>query len=370
MANSRNASRSSAGAGSPTAPMLSTILPTTDPASFEAFLNDMQTSLIQALSAFAEERDDEEERGSGNDNPGAEAASSNQPTTTDPSTSGAPTTATPGNPQPAGESQEPRRLNFFRIFQFPARPNPPAQPSDPAVDLIPVVIVGVRSMNRDINTVTAENVAAAPFPFNHTDNIQGTPPSQEVAPAPPPAREDIFEPNPLPSPSIVPSAPSARRTPSATTARTAPTTPSAAAAPTAPTAPERAEPTEGRAGSWGSRALRSINRLRRPRAARTTSEAGDADGAFTRNYVLWVVGGNYPAGHPILTIPHLFTGELSHEDLWYVSVVRRLHLLYTDVSLLPQDARRGFGASQATRRKQGGHREFRSGCYQGRPSQG
>lgn len=289
MANSRNASRT-AGDGAPTVPMLSTILPTTDPESFEAFLNDMQTSLIQALSAFAGEQEEEEEEEEGEERsrtsevPASEATS-NQTTemsaTSGQTATGEETTAEQAPAPTASESPEPRRLNFFRIFQFPARPNPPAQPSDPAVDLIPVVIVGVRSMTRDINTVTAENVAAAPFPFNHTDNIQGAQPEADLAAA----SEGVVE------------------------------APSQA---TAPSVAEERPPPEAPAGSWGSRALRSINRLRRPRATRTTTGASEADEEFTRNYVLWVVGGNYPAGHPILTMPHLFTGELSHEDLWYV----------------------------------------------------
>lgn len=283
MANSRNASRV-AGDGAPAVPMLSTILPTTDPESFEAFLNDMQTSLIQALSAFAGEPEEEEERGNGPVNPDADAESSRTTETSgtgDQTATGEETTAEQAPDPTASESPEPRRLNFFRIFQFPARPNPPAQASDPAVDLIPVVIVGVRSMTRDINTVTAENVAAAPFPFNHTDNIQGAPPEADSTEA----TEGVAG---------VPSEPPAFN------------------------AAEEQPPPEAPAGSWGSRALRSINRLRRPRATRTTTGASEADEEFTRNYVLWVVGGNYPAGHPILTMPHLFTGELSHEDLWYV----------------------------------------------------
>ncbi|KAI5455271.1 hypothetical protein NCC49_000087 [Naganishia albida] len=274
----RHASRSGTAVGEGPGPSLSTILPTTDPESFEAFLNDMQTSLIQALTVFAGERDEEREQGVVTPGSGAEATTAQTVETPaaaeDEVSEQAPASS---NTSPA----EPRRLNFFRIFQFPARPNPPAQPSDPAVDLIPVVIVGVRSMTRIISTVTAENVAAAPFPFNHTDNIQGVPPGAEEGSA---AAQDT-------------EAPAGEQT------AMEPTEPSSSAS----------------TGSWGSRALRSINRLRRPRAARTTAGATEADDdEFTRNYVLWVVGGNYPTGHPILTMPHLFTGELSHEDLWQV----------------------------------------------------
>ncbi|KZO96917.1 hypothetical protein CALVIDRAFT_104383 [Calocera viscosa TUFC12733] len=36
----------------------------------------------------------------------------------------------------------------------------------------------------------------------------------------------------------------------------------------------------------------------------------------TRSYIIWVVGGHYPPNHPIITAPHLLTGQLDHDDLW------------------------------------------------------
>ncbi|GHJ86124.1 hypothetical protein NliqN6_2526 [Naganishia liquefaciens] len=287
MASSRNTSRLSEADGSDRPPPLSTLLPTTDPASFEAFLNDMQTSLIEALSAFVEGSDAEID--------GGDHASSN-PRETAPSTPAASAETSPSNNAEATpssststalptEATSPRRLNFFRLFQFPPRRNAPENPSDPAVDLIPVVIVGVRSMSGSINSLTAQNVAAAPFPFNPTDDIQG------------PAATEEGE----------------RASPTNEVAEVAPQDRQAAPA------IAHSEEASRAAGSWGSRALRSINRLRRPRSAALNTDVTETDEAFTRNYVLWVVGGNYPAGHPILTIPHLFTGELSHEDLWILA---------------------------------------------------
>lgn len=287
MASSRNASRLSDADGSDRPTPLSTLLPTSDPASFEAFLNNMQTSLIEALSAFVEESDAEVNRG---DQASITADEVTSPAPIATERTGADTEAAP-SARPAvaaGEAAQPRRLNFFRLFQFPPRRNAPENPSDPAVDLIPVVIVGVRSMNGDINSLTAQNVAAAPFPFNPTDDIQGPAPAQDGESAPA-TGERIGAAN-------QPRSDASQR----------------AQSPDAPRA----------SGSWGNRAMRSINRLRRPRSAATNTEGTEADEAFTRNYVLWVVGGNYPAGHPILTIPHLFTGELSHEDLWHVSPLR------------------------------------------------
>lgn len=260
-------------------PSLSTILPTTDPASFEAFLNDMQIALIQSLREFVEGSEDDQER---EDRDTASEGVTQHHTSSDPSTSASASVLPANQPAPSGSAPTPRQLNFFRMFQFPARPNPPSQPSDSAVDLIPAVIVGVRSMNRDINSVTAENVAAAPFPFNDTDNIQG--------------RDQA-------------ATPSLSETPQ----------PDADAQPSTDL-PELAAPNQERTGSWSARALRSFNRLRRQRATTRSEIEGQAENSTsTRNYVLWVVGGNYPVGHPILTLPHLFTGELSHDDLWCVT---------------------------------------------------
>lgn len=313
MASSRNAPRLSDGDASDRPPALSTLLPTSDPASFEAFLNNMQTSLIEALSAYVEESDAELDRATHRDVDDT-AASSGLPTATESNAEAAPV-AEPSVPpeEPAQEPAQPRRLNFFRLFQFPPRPNAPENPSDPAVDLIPVVIVGVRSMNGDINSLTAQNVAAAPFPFNPTDDIQGPAPVQEGEAEPTGATGEPSDTGSRPRPSV----------------------------------PQRSQSADARPpGSWGSRAMRSINRLRRPRNAITNVEATDTDEAFTRNYVLWVVGGNYPAGHPILTIPHLFTGELTHEDLWCVPWLLSLMSVRAYLPSL-QDTRRSIGPSEA-----------------------
>lgn len=276
MASSRNPGEGNESNAATTMPSLSTILPTTDPASFEAFLNDMQTALIQSLRDFVEGSEDDEDR---EDRENVAADAPHQHIIAEPSTSDSASTSAANQSAPTGSTPAPRQLNFFRMFQFPARSNPPVQSSDPVVDLIPAVIVGVRSMNRDINSVTAENVAAAPFPFNDTDNIQG--------------RDQAGN-----APSSEPAPPDAEVQPSTDL-------------------PELAAPNQERTGSWSARALRSFNRLRRQRAtARNESEGQAEPSTSTRNYVLWVVGGNYPVGHPILTLPHLFTGELSHEDLW------------------------------------------------------
>jgi hypothetical protein len=81
------------------------------------------------------------------------------------------------------------------------------------------------------------------------------------------------------------------------------------------------------AGSLTGRVRRALDTLRGratdPDARRLIDEA-EADIAAqearrqTSSFVLWVVGGLYNDGHPILTAPGLFTGQMTHEDLWYV----------------------------------------------------
>lgn len=56
---------------------------------------------------------------------------------------------------------------------------------------------------------------------------------------------------------------------------------------------------------------------RRPR----TSRRIPADTPCAFSYLLWIVGGNYPVGHPILTIPNLITGDLDHDDLWALAQI-------------------------------------------------
>ncbi|CAE6469258.1 unnamed protein product [Rhizoctonia solani] len=39
----------------------------------------------------------------------------------------------------------------------------------------------------------------------------------------------------------------------------------------------------------------------------------------TRNYIIWIIGGYYPANHPILAHPNLFLGQVHPDELWMLN---------------------------------------------------
>lgn len=236
--------------------------------------------------------------------------------------------ATPGHTSPAdaNSTSRPRRFNFFRMFQFPVREQDPANglavtAENPIQRLIPVLIIGVRSLNRDISTMGSEDTTNTPFLFGDDDDDDtfDTGTSGETggnrnnsSPATSPLLDTLSNPN------------------SQTPITTSPTVASTSL-------PGLEAPDQERTGGWGSRALRALGRHRRNDEAdrrtrrslfsgpgssshsrRPASTPADASDPHGRNYVLWVFGGHYPPGHPILTIPQLFTGmgNLSHDDLW------------------------------------------------------
>jgi hypothetical protein len=296
---------------------LATILPNAEASSFEEFLNNMQYSLIRSLREFNNDPTLPASRETptvpqrpetatdrapvDNGNSSSHVESPNQavplPMDVDEGTG----VSAPALPADAEESHAevldgedgPPRLSFFRMFQFPARDQPPTTNTSssgeeaPPTSLIPAVIVGVRSINRDISTINGETATQAPFPFSDAADMQNQ--AQNEA-------------QPVQSDNTGVQVPH----------DTAPDEPLVDV-----TDPSVNVPTEHR-----SRIMRALRALvqRDEQRARQQAEAARRAAAFvTHNYVIWVVGGNYPAGHPILTIPHLFTGELSHDDLWALS---------------------------------------------------
>ncbi|KAH7336791.1 hypothetical protein B0J17DRAFT_443823 [Rhizoctonia solani] len=63
----------------------------------------------------------------------------------------------------------------------------------------------------------------------------------------------------------------------------------------------------------------SRDRVRsRPRRFRSgEGEERRRDG--TRNYIIWIIGGYYPANHPILAHPNLFLGQVHPDELWMLN---------------------------------------------------
>lgn len=325
-------------------PALATILPDAEEASFEEFLNNMQYSLIRSLREF---NGDPTLRVAAAANtsavPGTEAPPAQETqissnTSESPTGSAAPAEPTDRVPSPtamdvdddresvhstasaryeppeaeASAAEDPPRLSFFRMFQFPARDQPapttaPASGEPPApTSLIPAVIVGVRSISRDISTITGQTASQAPFPFSDAADMQDHT-QDEATPASATGTTDTT---------------TAASTENSNDTNT-PTTNTADPATTDQTTDgaESSTPTTGAQAAPTNRMMRVIRALvqrdgQRARQAEAQAASARAAASVTNNYVIWVVGGNYPAGHPILTIPHLFTGELNHEDLW------------------------------------------------------
>ena len=296
---------------------LATILPDAEASSFEEFLNNMQYSLIQSLREFNNDPTLPASRETPTVPRGSETATNRAPVDerNSPSYVETPIQAVPSPMDvdegsgasapavPAGadgshtevldDEDGPPRLSFFRMFQFPARDQPPTSNTSstgeesPPTSLIPAVIVGVRSINRDISTINGETATQAPFPFSDAADMQNQA-QTEAEPVQSNNTEVHLSENSAPDEPLVDV-----------------------------TDPSVNVPTEHR-----SRIMRALRALvqRDEQRARQQAEAARRAAAFvTHNYVIWVVGGNYPAGHPILTIPHLFTGELSHDDLWALS---------------------------------------------------
>lgn len=315
--------------GSEDRPSLATILPNADSASFEEFLNTMQMGLVQAMREFQANGGAANDRNSSTESSDQPPPSLNHPTvpsmTTEPIPFSMDVDGTEGetpsrdapelNEQtardPASESTEeqdgPRRLNFFRMYQFPARDQPPPAnapgPGDsaPPSSLIPVVIVGVRSINRDVNSIAAGLGANGQFPL--ADDDDDLPPENRQRTNQSNTSESARQ-SSTGGPGIVPPPePSSGNQESAGHSNL-----------TDATSPHVNVNPEHR--SRIVRALRALVQRDEQRARQEAEEAARAATLSTNNYAIWVVGGNYPAGHPILTIPHLFTGDLNHEDLW------------------------------------------------------
>ena len=329
-------------------PALATILPDAEEASFEEFLNNMQYSLIRSLREFNGDPTLREAQATASPAVAGAGATSSQEDPTLSETNETPAAAplaegvgsTDRDPSPvamevdndqasvhssgsnnsgshiteADADEQPPRLSFFRMFQFPARDQPapttvpgPGEPPAPT-SLIPAVIVGVRSISRDISTITGQTASQAPFPFSDAADMQDHADDTTAAPA---TTTDIPTATRAALATPVPGGDDVSASTDAPAAARATTQADAAATPASDT-DAQAVPTNRMM-----RVIRALVQRDGQRARQAEAQAAARAAAFvTNNYVIWVVGGNYPAGHPILTIPHLFTGELNHEDLW------------------------------------------------------
>ncbi|OCF40982.1 hypothetical protein I317_05181 [Kwoniella heveanensis CBS 569] len=209
-----------------------------------------------------------------------------------------------GRPVPevtGGDNGTPRRLNFFRAHMFPS--NPPETGTEGEVEapdaMVPCIFIGVRSIRHDPSMTTEDLVQHPSFPFVDGQVPSNEPPPSRTSPLPSadttsPApmeteNDDPLNPStPFAMPSIIPSAPAPSTLDSTTASATA--------------APERRSLRE-----------RFLDRLNPQRnASRPTGPLN--------TYLVYVIGGNYPRNHPVLSIPSLITGgPLTDEELALVS---------------------------------------------------
>ena len=289
---------------------------------FRGFLEGLQRDLVESLNEFARPIEANEEE------PAAAVDSSTS--AAPPSEDTAPRTPTPvpggdaiptfhaqpgqtsSTPQvrssvTGGTDGRPRRLNYFRAHLFPAvrasDPSTPARPGD--IDgMVPCVFIGVQSINPGRNMTTEEMINHPAFPF-----IDGQVPA-DTTPTPAP-----IQPTTILSDLDPEGSPRAEAAP--LQAQEQPDNAGAAGGSgditsflnqwSDPDAPRLNRSTPADAPP---RTLRSrLGRIMSPRAA--SPPAGP-----THTYLVYVIGGNYPANHPILRIPALMTGEpLSDEDM-------------------------------------------------------
>ncbi|KZT60345.1 hypothetical protein CALCODRAFT_130791 [Calocera cornea HHB12733] len=199
----------------------------------------------------------------------------------------------PGNTAPAASTDEPRTP------QRAERRLRPQAPEDETV--IPVILVGLRS-------VTPGNPAPALFDFAD-------------APSAPASPVDDRQP-----PQLTPTTAGSGLEPWTSRDRD-----DGASVGSGSSATGANAASAGNNGVWqraarlwnrGPRSERGRSQPSQPPAEREPAPAGavavggmdEAQG--TRSYIIWVVGGHYPPNHPIITAPHLLTGQLDHDDLW------------------------------------------------------
>jgi len=247
-----------------------------------------------------------------------------------------------GVPAEPGSDGSLAPLNFFRMFRFGASTTNNHVPTEttetPPTRMIPVIIVGIRSVTPRESTNTTE---PAPSPLmeqlanfsgrrnraghgNRRASMSAVGDNQRVSGrAPRPASEVLFPPassipdtpqgpHPPPStpadlglsllnPGMINSAPNiASGSPeSARIMRTPPGAYGEGSHNTLPDAPTTAQDAGASPGS----VRRDSNATPSPGNASQRRQGGEG----TRSWIIYVLGGSYPENHPILTTPSLFT---------------------------------------------------------------
>ncbi|KAF3197905.1 hypothetical protein TWF679_002532 [Orbilia oligospora] len=219
-------------------------------------------------------------------------------------------------------------LNFFRMFRFgPTSDAPisPTAPPDQTIRMIPVIIVGIRSVNpREANT--REGRPSPPFldalssSSSFGDEVvplQGrignqpfTSPSVENA-----SENDNYVVG-LTGSSSVPPAESLGRRDSRSLRQREPLSNSSPDMSTV--ANEGSEWTTNSASSNGSQRY-PPSQLSNHNSRSTSPDSSRHQNEGTRSWIIYVLGGSYPENHPILTTPSLFTDTPTYEDMMLLS---------------------------------------------------
>lgn len=175
-------------------------------------------------------------------------------------------------------------LNFFRMFRFgstPANNDGDGEESAPGSRMVPVIIVGIRSVSPRESAEGGEGARPAPF-FDALANLPVSIPSvhrrSRLGSANGPHRRTASMGSPI----------SPMRPTSSTSLNT--------------DLPQ---------GS-NENGARDRNSTAGPSRPSNPNEG-------TRSWIIYVLGGSYPENHPILTTPSLFTDEPTYEDMTLLS---------------------------------------------------
>ncbi|RVD80309.1 uncharacterized protein DFL_008211 [Arthrobotrys flagrans] len=224
-------------------------------------------------------------------------------------------------------------LNFFRMFRFGPTsdtPTSPTTPTDQTTRMIPVIIVGIRSVNPR-EAITREGRPSPPF----LDALSSPSFGDDIAPL----HRRIGS-----QPRTTPSVENTSENDNLVAGLTAPsTTPSASHADTpeplsrrdsrslrqqellnnplfdlSTTASEGSEWTTNSASS-GESQRSSPSQLSNHNSRSTSPDSSRHQSEGTRSWIIYVLGGSYPENHPILTTPSLFTDTPTYEDMMLLS---------------------------------------------------
>ncbi|KAK6517201.1 hypothetical protein TWF506_007075 [Arthrobotrys conoides] len=224
-------------------------------------------------------------------------------------------------------------LNFFRMFRFgPTSDGPisPTVPLDQTTRMIPVIIVGIRSVNpREANT--REGRPSPPF----LDALSSPSFGDDIAPL-----QGRIGGQPLANPSVEnanenENFPTGLMNSSATLPTSQAETPDLLSRrdprslqprellhnppfDISTMASEGSEWTTNSASSSESQRS-SPSQLSNHNSRSTSPDSSRHQNEGTRSWIIYVLGGSYPENHPILTTPSLFTDTPTYEDMMLLS---------------------------------------------------